>query len=100
MNEHPEYASQWKGRVLFHVSVEETDKPVAKTTLIDQDLVENSKDAADNKEYALICQIGQAVALPSVDKYNIKVTVGGHEILFEPLPQKNAVMYKRYGRCK
>ena len=31
MNEHPEYASQWKGRVLIQVEVEETDKPLAKT---------------------------------------------------------------------
>ena len=30
MNDDPEFASQWKGRVLMHISAEPTDKPVSK----------------------------------------------------------------------
>ena len=39
MNEHPEYASQWKGRVLCQVIAEETDKPLAKVMEIEQEVI-------------------------------------------------------------
>ena len=53
-----------------------------------------------NREFAVIAQIGQAVALPSKKDYLIKVTLGGFELDFKPLPQKNPSNYKRYGRCE
>ena len=55
MNEHPEYASQWKGRVLIQVEVEETDKPLAKTQDITDDLIAKAKKFAVPHEYAAIC---------------------------------------------
>jgi len=42
MNDNPEYASQWKGRVLVQVIAEETEKPLAKTMQIEQDLINES----------------------------------------------------------
>lgn len=47
----------------------------------------------------MIAQIGQAVALPTNKPYSIKITLGGHETMFEPMPQKNPSNYKRYGKC-
>jgi len=50
------------------------------------------------REYAIIAQVGQAVALPSDKKYDIKITVGGYEMLFKPFDQRNPSNYKRYDR--
>lgn len=43
MNENPELASNWKGRVLINIDCEETEKPVAKVVKIDGDNVMASK---------------------------------------------------------
>jgi len=39
MNDNPEKASFWKGRILMQVCVEETEKPVAKVAQIDDEIV-------------------------------------------------------------
>ena len=54
MNEHPEYASQWKGRVLMQIIAEETDKPLAKTVDMDEETIELAQEAKADKEYAVI----------------------------------------------
>jgi hypothetical protein len=43
MNENPELASNWKGRVLINIDCEETDKPVAKVVKIDAEHIIESK---------------------------------------------------------
>jgi hypothetical protein len=51
MNENPEIASNWKGRVLMQISCEETDKPEAKVMPIDEDIVQMSRAYLKKKEY-------------------------------------------------
>jgi len=46
--------------------------------------IEKAAPFKQNREYQLIAQIGQAVALPDKKNYNIKMTIGGTEIIFEP----------------
>jgi hypothetical protein len=36
------------------------------------------------KKYAIIAEVGQAVSLPSEKKYDIKIIVGGEEIILKP----------------
>lgn len=79
---------------------EQTEKPLAKTVDMEDEVIALAEDAKRNKQYAVIAQVGQAVALPTSKKYDIRVTVGGHEIFFKPLDQKNATNYKRYGRSE
>ena len=43
MNENPELASNWKGRVLMQIECEETEKPVAKVKNIDSEHIIESK---------------------------------------------------------
>lgn len=43
MNENPELASTWKGRILMQISCEETKKPLAKVVKISDELVNESK---------------------------------------------------------
>jgi hypothetical protein len=40
MNNNPEYASNWKGRILFQVECIETDKPLVKVQEISQEIVD------------------------------------------------------------
>jgi hypothetical protein len=46
MNEEPEYASQWKGRVLMLISAEPTDKPISKQGPITDDGILKKAEAA------------------------------------------------------
>jgi len=43
MNENPELASNWKGRILINIDCEETEKPVAKVVKIDAEHIIESK---------------------------------------------------------
>ena len=51
-----------------------------------------------NKEYKVMCQIGQAVALPSKSNYSINLNIGGHDIVFEPKEKRDPANYKRYDK--
>ena len=77
MNENPELASNWKGRVLMQVTCEETDKPVVKVCKIDDETVQKSKICMRNRTYEIIAEIGQAIALPENKEYTIKLIIGG-----------------------
>ena len=39
MNNDPDFASEWKGRVLLQITGEETEKPMAKQQDVDPDMV-------------------------------------------------------------
>jgi len=43
MNENPELASNWKGRILINIDCEETEKPVAKVSKIEAEHIIESK---------------------------------------------------------
>jgi len=52
---------------------------------IEQELINEAMEkAGKNKEYAIMVQVGQAVALPTTSKYTMKITVGGFEIDIKP----------------
>jgi len=42
MNENPEVASNWKGRILMQIVCEPTERPCAKVCCIDGDLIEEA----------------------------------------------------------
>jgi hypothetical protein len=84
MNSNPEFASFWKGRVLCQIVAEPTEKPLAKQQKIEEEIIDGAVDAKAMKEYAVIGEVGQAVALPSKNKYTVKFLFGGHELEFKP----------------
>ena len=43
MNENPELASNWKGRILIQIDCQETEKPVAKVVKIEAEHIIESK---------------------------------------------------------
>ena len=58
MNENPEIASNWKGRVLLQVMCEKTEKPVAKVVNIDDMLVKEAQAFRVNDDYHIIAEVG------------------------------------------
>jgi hypothetical protein len=51
MNNHPEMASAWKGRVLMSVVAEKTEKPEIKKMEVDAIAKSSSLELMDDKEY-------------------------------------------------
>lgn len=94
MNENPELASNWKGRVLMQIDCEETEKPVAKVQQVEDELVMQAKQYTLDRKYQIIAEVGQAVALPYNDKFSVKILVGGE--IFET--QKAKVAKQDYNR--
>mmetsp|Transcript_30294 Transcript_30294/g.46320 ORF Transcript_30294/g.46320 Transcript_30294/m.46320 type:complete len:131 (+) Transcript_30294:880-1272(+) len=80
MNENPELASNWKGRILMQIACEETEKPIAKVEPIEDELVMEAKAFMRDKEYEVIAEVGQAVALPKKKKYSVKIVIGGQPL--------------------
>jgi hypothetical protein len=78
MNEDPQLASFWKGRILMQIVCEETEKPVAKVEKIADEIVMDAKAFMRDKEYDVIAEVGQGVALPKNKKYSVKIIIGGH----------------------
>jgi len=58
MNENPEMASNWKGRVLMQIVCEETEKPIAKVEPIEDDIVMQAKAFTRDKDYDIIAEVG------------------------------------------
>jgi len=78
MNNHPDDASNWKGRVLLNIEVEETEKPIAKVCHIDPDMVREAEAYMGVKNFAIIAEVGQGIVLPKKNKkYSVKLIVGG-----------------------
>ena len=64
MNENPEIASLWKGRILIQVLAEKTDKPVLRIQDIPKEEVEKAAQYLVDREYSIMCQITSAIGLP------------------------------------
>jgi hypothetical protein len=58
MNENPEVASNWKGRVLMSIESVKTEKPVAKVKDIVQEEIAKAIMHTKKKDYKLFCEIG------------------------------------------
>lgn len=80
MNENPEIASAWMGRMLMHIECVDEKQPVRKMekcegvikqTAIDQGLIE-----AKN-EYEFIAEVGLGICLPEyTDSFTVKIQIG------------------------
>ena len=75
MNKEPENASAWKGRILMHLSCEDTKNPEMKVCDLDTDFKEKilAQHAYSQKEYEIIADIGQGISLPGKEKYTIRI---------------------------
>lgn len=66
MNDNPDIASDWKGKVLMHIHAEENDKPKKAMETADPEIKKRAKELGflDEEDYELMVEIGQGVTLP------------------------------------
>lgn len=83
MNSNPEVASTWKGRILMKVEAEKTERPVCKSQEIDEESasLKEAEPYLDDREFDVIAEVGQGIALPSEAKYKVMIKIGEHELL-------------------
>lgn len=98
MNENPEIASNWKGRVLINVECKKTEKPVAKVQAIKQEEVAKAAMFRKPKEYKILAEIGQGIALPAEQKYQVRMIIGGHVIETDKSKTFQKKNYNRYNQ--
>ena len=77
MNENPELASYWKGRILMQIECEETEKPIAKVQAVEVPYIDDAKAYTLPQRYQVIAEVGQGIALPYDDKFSVKIVFGG-----------------------
>ncbi len=64
MNNNPELASTWKGRILMQVVVEKTEKPIIKLQELDEKVRLIANPSTLYKEYEIMAEIGIGISLP------------------------------------
>ena len=80
MNENPEIASLWKGRILMQVLAVKTDKPVLRVQNIPEEEVKKAAEYLRDRKYAVRVQITSAIGLPKEDeKYEVVVRLADRE---------------------
>ena len=58
MNENPELASNWKGRVLMSIECVETEEPICKRVNVDDEYIMEAKAYTLSKKYQMIAEVG------------------------------------------
>ena len=95
MNSNPDCASTWKGRILMQVTAEKTEKPTLMKKRLEQADLDKAAQFMQDHEFEIIAEIGQGIALPSADKYNVMIKIADHVIRTDkPLTAEN--LYNRW----
>ena len=81
MNDQPEYASTWKGRILMQIIAEETENPTMKICTVDNRALNDSYKIEKLKEYQVFFEVSQGICLPGKEKYKIKLKIGDFELI-------------------
>ena len=83
MNDNPEIASTWKGRILMHISAYDTKAPEVKVAPLDPEfkVFAQKSGAYALEEYQVLVEFGSGICLPPGNKkYHLKVTINDFSI--------------------
>ena len=96
MNENPEVASLWKGRILIQCKCEETEKPLLMVKRIEEEDVLAAKPHLLNRSFAASIFIAGAIGLPKDDTdFYVTVRIADKEWSSGP-PKVKKAKYNRY----
>jgi hypothetical protein len=96
MNNNPEIASFWKGRILVQSLCEETEKPLLMMHALDDNVIEAAKPYIQNRSFAASLFIAGAIGLP-IDNKEFYVTVRVAEKEWSSgSPKVTKAKYNRY----
>ena len=82
MNEDPEHASAWVGRILMHTQCISDQQPILKVEQIDDTIKQMAADLGffQEKEYSINLHVEEGENLPSfTTSYTVKIKVAEHE---------------------
>jgi len=91
MNEFPEIASTWKGRILMHIQAYDTKNPEMKLAPLDPEFKNKCmKEGAFNlEEFEIIAEFGSGICLPGNKKYKVRIQINDFTIdSSDPVEQK------------
>lgn len=91
MNEYPEIASTWKGRILVHVSAFDTKNPEMKLAILDPEYkTKCMKEGAFNlEEFEIMAEFCNGICLPANKKYKVRIQINDFIVdSAAPLEQK------------
>jgi hypothetical protein len=96
MNENPEIASFWKGRILCQVMVEKSEKPKLLVRDIDAEAIEEAKSRLLNRTFAAQLFIAGAIGLPYDNKeFQVSVRIAEKE-WWSGEPKTKKAKYNRF----
>lgn len=75
MNNNPELASTWKGRLLVQFYSEDTKHPEMKIQPITPELKQSAASWVQQNEFEIAAEIGAGICLPDSNKYRIKIVI-------------------------
>ena len=81
MNENPDIASFWKGRILMQIFAVKTEKPVYKVKDLQEPDNEYSNQFKAPRIFRFMWQVNSAIALPKEEaKYEVVLRIADKEI--------------------
>lgn len=99
MNENPEVASAWKGRILMHIEATDSKHPERKVQTLESGIKEQATDKKlfKEKSYDIIAEVGMGVSLPENSKqYRIKIKIGDAYEKVTANPKESKTGYNRW----
>jgi hypothetical protein len=80
MNENPEIASFWKGRILMRCSCEKTEKPKLKVKQLDEAEIKEARKNLENRIFSARVFVNQLMNTPKEnEKYIVEVRIADKE---------------------
>jgi len=83
MNANPEAGSTWKGRILIGVDAVKSEKPLLKVMDLEEEVIDQAAPYTEPHDYDVIAEVGMGIALPSDNKYKVKIQIAEHEWISE-----------------
>ena len=82
MNNFPEFASTWKGRLLMHISATDTKNPEMKVDKLNAEFKTQivKSGALDYLDFEVIAEVGTGISLPAKKKYSVRIQINDYLI--------------------
>ena len=94
MNENPEVASFWKGRVLVQAIAELSEKPLLIVKDLEQDVIDSAIDCYEKRDYQVRCFFYGALNCPEEAEFGVSMRIADKEWKLD----KPVTVKKRYNR--
>ena len=81
MNQNPNIATLWKGRILVGVEHEDTENQIAQVTKFeDPELRKNAEERMKPCKWRFMFEIGSCIVTPEEStKYGVRIKIGEHQ---------------------